>query len=31
MLGGATVLSEIVKSTVLKRIPRVALGKVATV
>ena len=30
-LGGATVLSEIVKSTVLKRIPRVALGKVATV
>jgi hypothetical protein len=31
MLGGATVLSEIVKSTVLKRIPEVGLGKIATV
>ncbi len=31
MLGGATVLSEIVKSTVLKRIPQVRLGKIATV
>ncbi len=31
MLGGATVLSEIVKSTVLKRIPSVSLGKWNTV
>lgn len=31
MLGGATVLTEIVKSTVLKRIPEVGLGKIATV
>jgi len=31
MLGGATVLSEIVKSTVFKRIPKVGLGKWATV
>jgi len=31
MLGGATVLSEIVKSTMLKRIPEVGLGKIATV
>lgn len=31
MLGGATVLAEIVKSTVLKRIPSVGLGKWATV
>jgi anaerobic magnesium-protoporphyrin IX monomethyl ester cyclase len=31
MLGGATVLSEIVKSTLLKRIPEVGLGKIATV
>ena len=31
MLGGATVLSEIVKSTVLKKIPEVRLGKIATV
>jgi len=31
MLGGATVLSEIVKSTVLKRIPQVGLGKWGTV
>jgi len=31
MLGGATVLSEIVKSTVMKRIPQVGLGKIATV
>lgn len=31
MLGGATVLSEIVKSTVMKRIPSVGLGKWATV
>jgi anaerobic magnesium-protoporphyrin IX monomethyl ester cyclase len=31
MLGGATVLSEIVKSTVLKRIPSVSIGKWNTV
>jgi anaerobic magnesium-protoporphyrin IX monomethyl ester cyclase len=31
MLGGATVLSEIVKSTVMRTIPRVGLGKWATV
>jgi radical SAM superfamily enzyme YgiQ (UPF0313 family) len=31
MLGGATVLSEIVKSTVLKRIPSVGIGKWGTV
>jgi len=31
MMGGATVLSEIVKSTLLKRIPEVKLGKIATV
>jgi len=31
MMGGATVLSEIVKSTVLRRIPEVRLGKIATV
>ncbi len=31
MLGGASVLGEIVKSTVLKRVPRVGLGKIATV
>lgn len=31
MLGGATVLSEIVKATVLRRIPQVGLGKIATV
>ncbi len=31
MLGGATVLGEIVKSTVLRRIPEVGLGKIATV
>ena len=31
MAGGATVLSEIVKSTVLKRIPSVGIGKWATV
>ena len=31
MLGGATVLSEIVKSTLLKKIPEVGLGKIATV
>lgn len=31
MLGGATVLAEIVKSTVLKKIPSVGLGKWATV
>ncbi len=31
MLGGATVLSEIVKSTVLRRVPQVRLGKIATV
>ena len=31
MLGGATVLSEIVKSTLFKRIPRVGLGKWGTV
>ena len=31
MMGGATVLSEIVKSTLLKRIPRVGLGKWGTV
>lgn len=31
MMGGATVLSEIVKSTVMRRIPQVRLGKIATV
>ena len=31
MAGGATVLSEIVKATVLKKIPQVGLGKIATV
>ena len=31
MLGGATVLSEIIKSTVMRTIPRVGLGKWATV
>ena len=31
MLGGATVLGEIVKSTVMRRIPEVGLGKIATV
>ena len=31
MLGGAQVLGEIVKSTVLKRIPSVGIGKWATV
>ena len=31
MMGGATVLSEIVKAQVLKRIPRVGLGKWNTV
>ncbi len=31
MLGGATVLSEIVKSTLFKRIPKVGLGKWGTV
>jgi anaerobic magnesium-protoporphyrin IX monomethyl ester cyclase len=31
MLGGATVLTEIVKSTVMRRIPQVGLGKIATV
>lgn len=31
MMGGATVLSEIVKSTVLRRVPQVRLGKIATV
>ena len=31
VMSGATVLSEIVKSTVLKRIPEVGLGKIATV
>ena len=31
MLGGATVLGEIIKSTVLKRIPEVGLGKWGTV
>lgn len=31
MMGGATVLSEIVKSTLLKKIPSVGLGKWATV
>jgi anaerobic magnesium-protoporphyrin IX monomethyl ester cyclase len=31
MLGGATVLSEIVKSTVMRRVPQVGLGKIATV
>ena len=31
MLGGATVLSEIVKSSVMRRVPQVRLGKIATV
>ena len=31
MLGGATVLTEIVKSTLLKKIPQVGVGKIATV
>ncbi|MCB9758306.1 MAG: radical SAM protein [Alphaproteobacteria bacterium] len=31
MLGGTTVLTEIVKATVLRRIPQVGLGKIATV
>ncbi|MCB9746311.1 MAG: B12-binding domain-containing radical SAM protein [Alphaproteobacteria bacterium] len=31
MLGGTTVLTEIVKATLLKRIPQVGLGKIATV
>jgi crotonobetainyl-CoA:carnitine CoA-transferase CaiB-like acyl-CoA transferase len=31
MAGGATVLSEIVKSTLFKRIPSVGIGKWATV
>jgi hypothetical protein len=31
MLGGATVLTEILKATILKRIPQVAVGKIATV
>jgi len=31
MLGGATVLTEIVKSSVMRRVPQVGLGKIATV
>ena len=31
MLGGATVLTEIVKSTIMRRVPSVGLGKIATV
>ena len=31
MLGGATVLGEIIKSTVRKAVPRVGIGKWATV
>jgi hypothetical protein len=31
MLGGAMVLKEIVKSSVLRKVPQVKLGKIATV